>query len=262
MKARKNIIQIAAVIWALVMGPVIAIAQAPDSVELEQFAKLRIQLEKAIDEQHIEQIAMSPNQFKVFLDDSDLRAQAHYFIGLAGYRLSTLPSKLSDDRKERYLDEAIEHLVKATESRKDFAEAHALLSGAFGMKAGGGMFAGMKYGPKSNKQIDRALDLAPDNPRVLLLYGIGLLYTPSMFGGDTEKAVIQFKEAAKQFEKFTSEDVTMPHWGRVEVYAWLGQAYEAEDQYEKAKEAYEKALKIDPDYGWVKYHLMPKLAEK
>ena len=124
------------------------------------------------------------------------------------------------------------------------------------------MFAGIKYGPKSNKQIDKALELAPENPRVLMLDGTGLLYTPSMFGGDTEKAIAQFQKAAKQFEKFTPKDSTMPHWGRVEVYAWLGQGYEEEEQYEEAKKAYEKALELNPDYGWVKSYLLPKLAEK
>ncbi len=258
-----NSILISTVIVMIVVGlPIIAMSQNTNSDKTAHFTEARKQLEQAVVDQDIDRIVMSRNQFNSFLDERDLRAQAHYFIGLAGYRLRTLPSELDKKQKEQYLDEAIDHLEKAIELKNDFAEAHALLSGSYGMKASGGMFAGMKYGPKSNKQIDKALELAPDNPRVLMLDGTGLLFTPSMFGGDTEKAVTQFQKAAKQFEKFTPEDPTMPHWGRVEVYAWLGQAYEEEGQYEEAMQAYEKALELDPEYGWVKYYLLPKLAEK
>jgi len=242
--------------------PVIALSQNSDSGKTAQFIEARKHLEQAIDNQEIEEIVILLNQFNSFLDEPDLRARAHYFIGLAGYRLRTLPTELDKKQKEQYLDEAIDHLEKSIGIKNDFAEAHALLSGCYGMKASGGMFAGIKYGPKSNKQMDKALELAPDNPRVLMLDGTGLLFTPSMFGGDTGKALTRFREAAEQFENFTPEDPTMPRWGRVEVYAWLGQAYEEEGQYEQAKQAYEKALEIDPEYTWVKNYLLPKLAEK
>ena len=262
MKSRNILFKTLFIIFLAAGLAVGAMAQESDLDKTKRFVEAREQLEQAVVDQNIEQIAMLRSQFKSFVDEPDLRAQAHYFVGLAGYRLRTLPSDLDDDQKENYLDEAINHLKKAIGVKSNFAEAHALLSGCYGMKASGGMFAGMKYGPKSNTQMDKALELAPDNPRVLILDGTGLFFTPSMFGGDTEKAITQFQESAKQFGEFTPEDATMPHWGRVEVYAWLGQAYEEDEQYDEAKKAYEKALELDPDYGWVKNYLLPKLVEK
>lgn len=261
MKSKNNLFRIAVIALLAAGLPIGGIAQHSEPDIKAQFTDARKQLEQAIVDQNIEQIVMARNHFESFLDKPDLSAQAHYYLGLAGYRLHTLPSEMGKKQKGDYLNDAINHLNKAISIKEGFAEAHALLSGSYGLKASGGMFAGIKYGPKSNKEIDKALQLAPNNPRVLLLDGIGLLFTPSMFGGDTEKAITQFNEAAKEFEKFTPKDETMPHWGKVEVYAWLGQAYEKQKQYEQAKQAYEKALKLNPDYGWVKNHLMPKLAE-
>ena len=33
-------------------------------------------------------------------------------------------------------------------------------------------------------------------------------------------------------------------------------------QLHKAREAFEKALEVDPDFGWVKYALLPSLEAK
>ena len=33
------------------------------------------------------------------------------------------------------------------------------------------------------------------------------------------------------------------------------------DEDDSAREAFEKALEIDPDNGWVKYELLPKVTE-
>jgi tetratricopeptide (TPR) repeat protein len=262
MKSINSVFRITVIILLAAGFPIGAVAQKSGPDKRAQFTEARTQLEQAIVDQNIEQIVRLRSRFESFFDEPDLEAQAHYFIGLAGYRLHTLPSELDKKQKGNYLNDAVDHLKKAVSINEDFAEAHALLSGSYGLKASGGIFSGMKYGPKSNNEIDRALQLVPSNPRVLLLDGIGLLFTPSMFGGDTEKAITQFKEAAKEFEKFTPKDETMPHWGKVEVYAWLGQAYEKQKKFELAKQAYEKALELNPDYGWVKNNLLPKLAEQ
>src|SRR5699024_257665 len=103
---------------------------------------------------------------------------------------------------------------------------------------------------------------APDNPRVHMINAIGLLKKPSMFGGSTEGAIKEFKKAAELFESFEPANKMMPDWGHAENYAWLGQAYEQNEQLKEAKTAYNEALKTDPNYGWVKYVLMPQLEDK
>ena len=107
MKSRNSVLILTIIAMIVVGLPAIAMSQNTKSDKTENFAEARKQLEQAIVDQDIDQIVMSRNQFNSFLDEPDLRAQAHYFIGLAGYRLRTLPSDLGDDQKEQYLDESI-----------------------------------------------------------------------------------------------------------------------------------------------------------
>jgi len=193
--------------------------------------------------------------------DKELKALAHYYMGYADYRLHTLPVELSDKQKKEHLDEAVRLLEKTIELKPDFAEAHALLSAVYGMKATG-IISGMKYGPKADKQIKIAREQSPENPRITLIDGISLYYKPGMFGGSVEKAAEQFEKAIQQFQTFEPENKLMPEWGYIEVYAWLGQAQKEQKNYQEARKAYRKALEIDPDYGWVKHALLPELEKQ
>lgn len=193
--------------------------------------------------------------------DRELQALAHYYMGYADYRLHTLPVELSEKQKRKHLDEAVKHFEKAIELKPDFAEAHAMLSSSYGLKATG-LFAGMKYGPKADKQIEIAKEQSPENPRVTMTGGIGLLYTPGMFGGSVVKAIEQFEKAIQQFKTFEPESKLMPEWGNTEVYAWLGQAYQKQKRYEEARNTYQEGLEINPDFGWIKLVLLPELEKK
>ena len=53
-----------------------------------------------------------------------------------------------------------------------------------------------------------------------------------------------------------------PGWGYVEMLAWIGRTQEKLDDDEAAHFTYKKALRIEPDFGWVKYSLLPDLEKK
>lgn len=187
-----------------------------------------------------------------------LAALSHYYVGLADYRLINRVD--DEDRTEQFMDDAQTHLERAVELRPEWAEAHALLSAIYGRKAGQGMISGMRYGPKAGNAMQRAKELAPDNPRVILVDAISLYNTPSMFGGDKQKAVGRLQAAIDRFEATTPNDPLAPQWGHADAYAWLGTAHLDAGRPDAAKQALENALDVRPDYAWVKYVLMPKVA--
>lgn len=86
-------------------------------------------------------------------------------------------------------------------------------------------FKAMTLGPKSSRAMKRAKELAPDNPRVLLIDGTGDYFTPGMFGGDKEAALEKFERAARLAEIEQVDDPLMPSWGHAEAYAWIGYAH-------------------------------------
>lgn len=231
--------------------------------QAEQFAEIRQTIETAIDSLQPEQLVETDAELAMLAESNDpqIRKYALYYRGYSNYRLHSSIPGIDEDQKEKYLDEAIEMFKKAVEIDPDFAEAQAMLGSCYGQKADG-IFSGMKYGPKSDEAMRKAKELAPDNPRVVMLNAIGTLFKPAMFGGSTEGAIKGFKRAIELFDNWQPPNVFAPRWGDAEVYAWLGQAYAMNEQYEKAREAYHRGLDVKPGYPWIKEVLLPELKKK
>ena len=196
--------------------------------------------------------------FERALADTGLVAWGHYYIALADYRIAGLLEGESKDPSE-HLNAAVEHLKKATEIDPEAAEAYSLLSSVYGWQIGLSPMKSMLLGPRVGKASRKAQQLAPDNPRVVLSAAISDFNTPEMFGGSKEKGLQGLKRAAELFAQEEPTDPIQPVWGHREAYAWLGIAYQNQGELESARAAFEKALEIDPDFGWVKYWLLPEL---
>ena len=196
--------------------------------------------------------------FERALADTGLVAWGHYYIALADYRIAGLLEGESKDPSE-HLNAAVEHLKKATEIDPQAAEAYSLLSSVYGWQIGLSPMKSMLLGPRVGKAAQKAKQLAPDNPRVVLSAAISDFNTPKMFGGSKEKGLQGFQRAAELFAQEEPTDPIQPVWGHREAYAWLGIAYQNQGELESARAAFEKALEVDPDFGWVKYVLLPEL---
>ena len=74
------------------------------------------------------------------------------------------------------------------------------------------------YGRRSERVLNRARALDPDEPYVLLVEGQSLLYKPAIFGGDAE-------EAQRRFERLRSVLRARPapgiHPFEAEIWIWL-----------------------------------------
>jgi tetratricopeptide (TPR) repeat protein len=114
-------------------------------------------------------------------------------------------------------------------------------------------------GPKSSGILSKALGVAPKNPRVLLQNGVSKYNTPEFFGGSKKEAIKFFQHAIEAFRTVAAADSLSPDWGFEETYAWLGISYTDKNEKDNAREAYNDALKINPEFGWVKYNLLPAL---
>ncbi|MBL7992692.1 MAG: hypothetical protein JNN25_14735 [Candidatus Kapabacteria bacterium] len=191
---------------------------------------------------------------------SPRKAVALYYVGYANYSLSVLPTEKANS--EQHADAGIAAMEEAIKLDPTFADAHALLASLYGRKASGGMAAGMKYGGKSSSAMQRAITLAPNNPRILMLQGISLYFTPAMWGGSKEKALANLQKACELAEggACTSTDAVLPDWGHAEVFAWKGVMFSDSDDMDNAKAAYDRALQLAPNYSWVKFVLLPKLS--
>ncbi|MCS5490861.1 hypothetical protein [Algoriphagus limi] len=156
---------------------------------------------------------------------------------------------------EAYVDGLEERLEGMKKSGKNQAEAKALLSGLYGYKIAFSPFKGMLLGGKSSKLIAEAMEEAPENPIVLKLYASNKYFTPSMWGGDVEIAQEAFEKSNALFEKQGVQD----NWMYLDNLAWLGMIYRENGLQDEARQVWEKAVEIEPDFHWVAQGLLPSL---
>lgn len=183
------------------------------------------------------------------------RAFAHY--------AATAPLRATNDKEamQAEFEKAIALLerVKGQPWENEAAAFHgSILGSLIGIKGG---MSGMMLGPKSGQLLSRAEKALPRNPRVLLFRGISLINTPPAFGGDPVKGAQLLQESADAFVK-ADLAAPGPHWGRADALTWLGIAKHKAGDLAAARAAWEQALAIEPDYGWVKFALLPSLDQK
>lgn len=235
-----------------------AFPQAADSLLVSG----RQLLDSGENQRSIEAMYEARAMFERALADSSLAAWPHYYIALADFRIVNRLLAAGDRNREAasgHLESAVDHLREATRIDPQSAEAHALLASVYGRQIGLSPVKSMILGPRAGRAIGKALELAPDNPRVVLSAAIGDYNTPKMFGGNKERAMQGFRRATELFSREKPADPVEPSWGHGEAWAWLGIAYVDRDEKEPAGAAFEKALQIDPEFGWVKYVLLPEL---
>ncbi len=158
-----------------------------------------------------------------------------YDLARAEYCLVSAKDDQHDSKAaERWVDAAIETAKRTVAMDDRSSDAHALLGDLYGRKIGfGGMFAGMRYGPKADAETRRAFELNADNPRAFVVIGRKYLFAPKMFGGDPAKAV-------ESFQKATTLD---PHDD--EAFVWLAIAYRKIGDSQRAQAALSEALRLN-----------------
>lgn len=75
------------------------------------------------------------------------------------------------------------------------------------------MTRGMKYGPEAAAQLAAAKSYNPENPRVYMLEGQSLLFTPEQWGGSKTKGKETLELALTKFAAFKPESAISPKWG-------------------------------------------------
>jgi tetratricopeptide (TPR) repeat protein len=182
-------------------------------------------------------------------------------LALSQYGLLSGTMRTRDeDRFDQYYEITEEHLEVLSKNDKMKGEAKALLSGLYGLKIAYSSMMGMVLGPKSGSLVEDAVKASPESALVWKLQANSKMFTPSMFGGDMNEAIKAYEKSIALYER--QPETLKNNWLYVDTLVFLGQAYSSESQWAKAIAAYEKALKAEPNLGWVKLELLPKAKQK
>lgn len=215
-----------------------------------------------VDNWNENQLQQARAHFERLLTGKQREALVRYYLGYCDYRLAIYYRQKSDLKMtNKHLEQAVLQLEAANKLNNKFAEALALLASCYGQQIGMAPMLGMTLGPKSAQLMQTAVQLAPENPRVAMLEAISAYYTPESFGGSKSAAFAGFQRATQLFEQGKSIDPSQPDWGHAEAYAWLGLAHLDKNNNAAARQAFDHALKLTPDYAWVKNQLYPRTLE-
>ena len=154
-------------------------------------------------------------------------------------------TKRRHERIRKPLLEEAEALMKARiEADPNDVEAHLVLSQVYQARITGTM-SGMRFGRRARETRERALELAPGDPRTLYLKGVSQLMAPGPFG-NREEARRNLEAAVARFAEGAPEGVFW--WGEPEAHAFLGLSYARENERAEARAAYERALELEPGF--------------
>lgn len=198
-------------------------------------------------------IAQAQQQF-----ESSKSNEARFNLAMTMYGgMSATMKDQDEDFFDKYVDEAMDHLDELIDQDHRVADCKAIKSGVYGFKIAYSPWKGMFLGPKSNSTIEDAMEENPNSPIVQKLYGNSKLFTPETWGGDKEEAVKAYEKAVLLYK---NQEGSQSDWMFLDTYAWLGQAYQAIDKKDKAKETYLASLEMEKDFNWVNYVLLPQVS--
>lgn len=164
---------------------------------------------------------------------------------------------------EDHASEARKHLQKAEEELDVLfrytayqSRAYALQGAFLGFRISLRPLSAIRLGPRSYRAINQALEADPDNPTAWMEKGNSRFYTPSTFGGSKQQAQEGYQKAIELFERDLQPN---QRWLYLNSLVGLAKSYTYLDKHSLAIATYEKALRFEPDFKWVRDELLPEL---
>lgn len=172
-------------------------------------------------------------------------AEAQYQLALANSYAAEVAMEMRDKRKaEAFAEAGIDAAQKAVAANGGDAEYHRVLGGLCGQVIPASpLLGGLKYGQCAQEELNKAIQLNGNLALAYVSRGVGYTYLPASFGGGVDLALKDFNRAIALDPKLA------------DAYLWKGVALRKISQNAAAREAFQKALELDPNRLWAKQEL-------
>ena len=170
---------------------------------------------------------------------------AAYYGAFGRLRQSAVPG-ISKSQAKDYLNQCIDELAVLLKRNPNYAEAQALSGSCLGASANYSLLRAASRGIAAGQAMTKAVKLAPNNAWVVFQDAVADYLTPSMFGGNKERAVGKLKRAEQLFKESRPPGSTTPVFGEAETWLYLGRVYLATGHKTEARAAWETALTLSP----------------
>ncbi len=136
-----------------------------------------------------------------------------YYAGLCYSYLGYMAPAAAD--KDKYLDKAVDFAGQATRlspKNDEIAVLNAQIAQARLVVDPQGRW--QEYGPVAQAELDKAIAINANNPRIYVLQGSSLMYTPEQFGGGPKTACPLLMKAKEKMATFKPANALSPNWGQ------------------------------------------------
>jgi tetratricopeptide (TPR) repeat protein len=171
-------------------------------------------------------------------------APSLYKLALAESYVAEVAIEVRDKGAAHNAAEAgIDAAKKAVALNGNSAEYHRLLGTLCGQAISANVLQGMKYGHCAQDEVNKALQLDPKSSVNYLARGVGNYYLPQGLGGGLDLAIKDFQKAIELDPRSS------------EAQLWLGLALRKQNKNAEARQAFQKALELNPARVWAKQQL-------
>lgn len=195
--------------------------------------------------------------------ESQHKEETDFLLELINYQYGYVAWCLGNNNKskaKKYLSFMESNLsILKTQTGKTAAY-HAYSAAAYGFRIGLSNWRAPLLGPKSMMHAEKSIQADSLSFQANMELGNIWNHMPAVFGGSGEKALHFYYRALKIMEK-KPEKVKNNNWMYLNLLTLMGQVHKKEGQPEQAQKYFEQALKIEPEFVWVKEELLPSLIE-
>jgi len=179
-----------------------------------------------------------------------------FLLELTNYQYGYIGWSIGNHKKkeaEKYLKMVEENLNILEKANYNKSVVNSYKSAILGFHIGLNKYKAPILGLKSIDFAKSAITLDNKNPFGYIQYGNCLFYMPSLFGGSKHEALTNFKKAEQLMQ--LNENQNKYDWNYLSLLVLIGQSYLKIKDYKQAKIYFEKAIKAEPRFLWVKNEL-------
>lgn len=210
-------------------------------------------------------ISSDMDRWKVIMDDFHRKSDksnveilelVNYIYGYVGWCMGNNNQKKAGE----YIRTAEDYLSRLEKAGYQPSMVHAYRSAFFGFRVGLHKLQAPVLGPKSVHHARQSMESDPRNPYGYIQYANSQFYMPAIFGG-SKNVALEYFQKAEQLMEMNGKNLEQ-NWNYLSLLSMIALTFEELKQFDEAKKYYEKILKTEPGFQWVKNVLYPAILKK
>lgn len=205
------------------------------------------------------------NKWKGVIDamEAEKSRNNDFLLELVNYQYGYIAWCIGNNRNEEakfYLDLSEKNIAILEEDTKNLSLVNSYKAAFYGYRIGLNELLAPFIGIKSINCAKLAIDLDKENPLGYVQYANIQFYMPAVFGGSKKEAIEYYLKAEKLMDK--NINAITKNWNYLNLLVVIAQSYSYLDEFQSSIFYFEKILKIEPGFGYVKNELYPEVLIK